>query len=64
VLNIKVNSSTVGSAYSVNDNLGKVLLAGKINSENSSLDISSLSKGIYFLTIGEHLKSISMFVKE
>jgi hypothetical protein len=64
VVNIKANSSLFGKDYIVNDNLGKVLLYGKITTENTSVDISNLAKGIYFLTIKGNLKQVLKLVKE
>ena len=64
VVNIKANSSLFGKDYIVNDNLGKVLLYGKITTENTSVDIFNLAKGIYFLTIKGNLKQVLKLVKE
>jgi poly(3-hydroxybutyrate) depolymerase len=64
MVNIKANSSFFGKDYIVNDNLGRTLLLGKIISENTSVDISNLAKGIYFLTIKENLKQVLKLVKE
>jgi poly(3-hydroxybutyrate) depolymerase len=52
ILNIKVDISLSGADYEIYDNLGRSLFAGKIKSENTSIDISLLSKGIYYLSIG------------
>lgn len=49
LINIKTNSSLMGSTYRIFEITGKVILNGKISSENSQIDISKLSKGIYFL---------------
>jgi hypothetical protein len=37
---------------------------GKITSENTSIDIKILSKGIYFLSIGGYLKNVMKIVKQ
>ena len=50
-------SQPSGYTYPINDNLGKTLLVGKIKSENTSIDIKILSKGIYYLGIGGYLKN-------
>lgn len=64
ILNIKVNSSLVGSDYTLSDNLGRILLFGKINSENSNIDITNLSNGFYNLIIGSDLKQVMKVIKK
>ena len=36
----------------ITDYSGKLVLKGQITGENTSIDISNFSKGIYFLRIG------------
>lgn len=64
MVNIKANSSLFGTDYFVYDNLGRALLLGKITSENTSIDVSNLAQGIYFLSIKENLKQVFKLVKE
>lgn len=64
ILNIQVNSSLLGVDYAVNDNIGRTLLLGKINSENTSINLTNLSKGIYYLIIGNNLKQVIKVVKK
>jgi hypothetical protein len=52
-IRIKTDKSISGSAYTFTDQSGKTVLKGIINSENNSIDITSLENGIYFLHIGE-----------
>lgn len=58
--NLWVNTTLLSTDYSVYDMLGRTVLYGKINSENISVDISTLSKGIYLLSFlgGEFKKSV------
>jgi poly(3-hydroxybutyrate) depolymerase len=63
ILNIKADAALLNADYAINDNLGKTLLVGKIKSENISIDITSLSKGIYYLSIGGYLKDVIKIVK-
>jgi hypothetical protein len=51
LINLKANSSMLGSTYRIIETTGRVILTGKIASENSEIDISNLSKGTYFLEI-------------
>jgi poly(3-hydroxybutyrate) depolymerase len=64
ILNIKVDISLSGADYEIYDNLGRSLFAGKIKSENTSIDISLLSKGIYYLSIGGYLNKVMKIVKQ
>jgi hypothetical protein len=50
--------------YEIYDNLGRSLFAGKIKSENTRIDISLLSKGIYYLSIGGYLNKVMKIVKQ
>jgi hypothetical protein len=56
VLNIRTDASTLHADYALHDHLGKKLLVGKIESENTRIDVATLPKGIYFLRVGGHLK--------
>jgi hypothetical protein len=64
IINIAVIASLVGVKYVINDNLGRPVLFGKINSENSDIDLSDLSKGFYHLVIEGDLKQAIKVVKK
>jgi poly(3-hydroxybutyrate) depolymerase len=64
ILNIKVDTSLSGADYEIYDNIGRSLFAGKIKSENTSIDISLLSKGVYYLSIGGYLNNVMKLVKQ
>ena len=64
ILYIKTDAALINADYAINDNLGKTLLVGKIKSENTSIDIKILSKGIYYLSIGGYLNNVMKIVKE
>ncbi len=51
VFNLKVNSGFVGSIYSCYDFTGKIIKEGKIENENSIIQLGDFSSGIYFLRI-------------
>ena len=46
------NLNQIGTNYLIYDNTGKVILNGKINELNFTLDLNSFSEGIYFISIG------------
>lgn len=58
-INIKAGSELPGTLYSITDQSGREVLNGKLDGVNTSLDISYLSKGFYFLKVG--LKSENTF---
>jgi hypothetical protein len=63
-INIKADTKLIGENYIIYDNLGKSVLSGKITSENTSVELGSLSSGIYFFSIGENIKQTFKVVKE
>jgi hypothetical protein len=64
ILHIKTDAALINADYAINDNLGKTLLVGKIKSENTSINIKILSKGIYYLSIRGYLNNVMKIVKE
>jgi hypothetical protein len=64
LVNVKTDSKLIGSVYSVYDNMGKVISSGKIYTENTSVDMSNLSTGIYLFSVGENVKQTFKVIKE
>ncbi len=64
VINVKVDAKLLGSVYNVYDNTGKLVLSGKINSENTVIELGNLSGGIYLFSVGENLKQTFKVIKE
>ncbi len=63
-INVKVDAKSLGSDYTVYDNTGKLVLTGKINSENTVIELGNLSGGIYLFSVGENLKQAFKVIKE
>ena len=63
-INVKADASLLGAAYTVIDNVGKVVLTGKIISENTIIELGNLSSGVYMLNIGDNLKQTFKVIKE
>jgi poly(3-hydroxybutyrate) depolymerase len=63
-LNVRVNSLLIGANYTLCDELGRTILTGNVAAENTFLDVSNLTKGIYFLSIGEGVNHVLKVVKE
>jgi hypothetical protein len=51
LINLKVDYKLIGTAYTLIDNLGKVVLHGKITSENTIIELNNLERGIYLLNL-------------
>ncbi len=63
-INIKAPTQSMGSTYTVSDYTGKAVLNGKIYSENTIVELSELSAGMYFLRVGDNLKQTFKIIKE
>jgi hypothetical protein len=63
-INVKADAKLLGSIYTVYDNTGKVVLSGKIISENTTIELGNLSGGIYLFSVGENLKQTFKVIKE
>jgi hypothetical protein len=63
-INIKADATLLGSIFTVYDNTGKVVLSGKIISENTTIELGNLSGGIYLFSVGENLKQTFKVIKE
>ena len=61
-LNIKFESNLIIQPYNVVDNLGRVVLNGKLNDVETTINVEQLSKGIYYLNVSDN--SASKFIKE
>jgi hypothetical protein len=56
VINVNADSKLVGESYSVIDNTGRVVLTGKITSENTIIEFGSLSNGVYMFNVANNMK--------
>jgi PKD repeat protein len=63
-LNLMVDSNLLGSVYTVYDNTGKLVLTGKVNTENTSFDLGNLSAGLYLFRMGENFTQTVKVIKE
>ncbi len=63
-INVKADAILLGSIYTVYDNTGKVVMSGKIISENTTIELGNLSGGIYLFNVGDNLKQTFKVIKE
>ena len=63
-ITIKSTTKLIGTVYTVFDNMGKLVLSGQINTENTVIELGNLSGGIYLLNVGENNKQTFKVIKE
>jgi hypothetical protein len=63
-INVKADANLLGSIYTVYDNTGKVVLSGKINTENTVIELGNLSGGVYLFSVGENLKQTFKIIRQ
>ena len=51
ILNIKTNENLINQTFTIIDSLGRVVLNGKLNEVDASINVEQLAKGIYYLKI-------------
>ena len=59
---LNVDNNLTNQPYNILDNLGKVILKGKLNEGNNSINVEQLSNGIYYLKVATN--NASKFIKE
>ena len=62
VLNVNIGSNLINQTYTIIDGLGRVVLNGKLNDVESTINVEQLSKGIYYLKVSGN--SATKFIKE
>ena len=62
VLNVKINSNLIDQPYAIIDGLGRVVLKGKLNEVENTINVAQLSKGIYYIKLSDNKSS--KFIKE
>lgn len=62
VLHVNSDSDFANQSYSVIDGLGRVVLNGKFNETENTINVVQLSKGIYYLKLSDN--KASKFIKE
>jgi surface protein len=62
VLNIKTDSHLINQTYTIIDYLGRIVLNGKLNEVDTTINVEQLSKGIYYIKTAGN--SATKFIKE
>ncbi len=61
---VKSNENLSGKNFRIYDNMGRLALSGKIHDVNGTINVSTLTKGIYFLQVGEQSGKACKLIKE
>lgn len=63
-LNIQSTINQIGVSFYVYDGTGRLMLSRKLISENTLVDMSNLSKGMYFFILGDDMRQTYKVIKE
>lgn len=64
IININADIKLIGEVYTIYDNIGRIVLTGKINSQNTTIELGNLYSGIYMFSIGGNMKQTFKVIKE
>lgn len=64
IINVKADNKLIGDVYTIYDNSGRVVLTGKLNSQNTTIELNNLSGGIYMFSVGGNMKQTFKVIKE
>ena len=59
-INVEINAILIGTTYTITDQLGKTVLTGKINAENTVIELGDLSGGVYMFSVGGNKKGFKV----
>ncbi len=62
-LTLECPSSLLGSSFSIFDKLGQVVIKGKFSELQNSIEIGTLSPGIYFIRLDDDQRNLLKLVK-
>jgi hypothetical protein len=63
IISVKISPLLLGQNYKITDQLGRIILTDKLQSEITRIDLNEFPFGIYFLAIGENKLQIFKIVK-
>jgi hypothetical protein len=64
IINVKADIKLIGEVYSIYDSTGRVALTGKLNAQNTTIELGNLSGGIYMFRVGDNMKQTFKIIKE
>ncbi|MFM8241868.1 MAG: T9SS type A sorting domain-containing protein, partial [Crocinitomicaceae bacterium] len=64
IINVLAPNEMYASNFQIINQVGQVLVEGKINSKNQKIEVNSLSSGFYSLRVSGNLPQSVSFIKE
>ena len=64
MINVKADIKLIGEIYKIYDNMGRVVLTGKLNNQNTTIMLGNLSAGIYLFSVGAYINQNYKLIKE
>ena len=61
---LQVNTSLIGLSYSLCDQTGRWVMEGRVNAYSNLVNITSLSKGLYFIRVGDQNQKPVKIIKQ
>ena len=56
---LSVNSALIGTTYTISDLIGRSVISGNINTQNTSIPVAGVSSGVYLVTVTDGVSSIT-----
>jgi hypothetical protein len=63
-ISVTVSNELLGSTFQITNQVGQVIIEGKINSKNQKIEVNTSSSGFYSLRISGNLPQSVSFIKE
>ena len=54
----------IGKEFTIYDQLGKEVMSGLITSEDTEIDLSNISEGVYLFKVGEEMLETFRIIKQ
>ena len=64
IINVNADDKLIVDVYFISDNAGRIVLTGKLNSQNTTIELGNLSGGIYMFRVGDHMKKTFKVLNE
>ena len=63
-ITVKSSLELIGKEFTIYDQLGKEVMSGLITSEDTEIDLSNISEGVYLFKVGEEMQETFRIIKQ
>ena len=63
-ITVKSSLELIGKEFTIYDQLGKEVMSGLITSEETEIDLSNISEGVYLFKVGEEMQDTFRIIKQ